>query len=184
MLGNSPDSCLDEYGLSSEQKYGCPDADGDGWSDDLDEFPDDSQFWSDSDSDTYPDQQGAKISDDCPDEAGDSFEDRMGCLDSDGDGWSDKADFYPEDASRHEESSITSSILVIAGIAIVAICLGLLLVRKKRVNGISSTSDFATIPPISQVPTQTGPQLPPEGLPVGWTMEQWAWYGDDYLKNR
>ena len=184
MLGNSPDSCLDQYGLSSEQKYGCPDADGDGWSDDLDEFPDDIQFWSDSDSDTYPDQQGAKISDDCPDEAGDSFEDKMGCPDSDGDGWSDKADFYPEDASRHEESSITSSILVIAGVAIVAICLGLLLVRRKNANGISSTSDFATIPPIAQVPTQAGPQLPPEGLPVGWTMEQWAWYGDDYLKNR
>ena len=69
-------------------------------------------------------------------------------------------------------------------IAIVAICLGLLLVRRKNANGISSISDFATIPPIAQVSTQAGPQLPPEGLPVGWTMEQWAWYGDDYLKNR
>ena len=28
------------------------------------------------------------------------------------------------------------------------------------------------------------PPLPPEGLPAGWTMEQWAWYGEDYLKNR
>jgi hypothetical protein len=26
--------------------------------------------------------------------------------------------------------------------------------------------------------------LPPEGLPEGWTMDQWAWYGEDYLKNR
>jgi hypothetical protein len=26
--------------------------------------------------------------------------------------------------------------------------------------------------------------LPPEGLPEGWTMDQWAWYGADYLKNR
>ena len=29
----------------------------------------------------------------------------------------------------------------------------------------------------------TGPPLPPGGLPPGWTMEQWAWYGEDYLKN-
>ena len=26
--------------------------------------------------------------------------------------------------------------------------------------------------------------LPPDGLPAGWTMEQWAWYGEDYLQNR
>jgi len=30
----------------------------------------------------------------------------------------------------------------------------------------------------------TTPPLPPEGLPPGWTMDQWAWYGADYLKNR
>jgi len=33
-------------------------------------------------------------------------------------------------------------------------------------------------------PPQTGPPLPPQGLPPGWTMEQWAWYGEDYLNNR
>ena len=35
----------------------------------------------------------------------------------------------------------------------------------------------------TQAPAQ-GPPLPPEGLPHGWTMEQWIWYGEDYLKNR
>jgi len=39
--------------------------------------------------------------------------------------------------------------------------------------------DFA--PPV-QAPQ--GPPLPPEGLPPNWTMEQWAWYGEDYLRNR
>ena len=31
---------------------------------------------------------------------------------------------------------------------------------------------------------RAGPPLPPDGLPAGWTMEQWAWYGEDYLQNR
>jgi len=26
--------------------------------------------------------------------------------------------------------------------------------------------------------------LPAEGLPPGWTMEQWAWYGEDYLRDQ
>ena len=26
-----------------------------------------------------------------------------------------------------------------------------------------------------------GPPLPPSGLPAGWTMEQWAYYGQQYL---
>ncbi|MBT5025791.1 MAG: lytic transglycosylase, partial [Euryarchaeota archaeon] len=34
------------------------------------------------------------------------------------------------------------------------------------------------------VESPAAPPLPPEGLPAGWTMEQWTWYGADYLKNR
>ena len=33
--------------------------------------------------------------------------------------------------------------------------------------------------PVPQVPT--GPPLPPGGLPAGWTMEQWQYYGQQYL---
>ena len=33
----------------------------------------------------------------------------------------------------------------------------------------------------SQVPG-TMPQLPPGGLPPGWTMEQWQHYGNQYLQ--
>jgi len=28
----------------------------------------------------------------------------------------------------------------------------------------------------------TAPQVPPEGLPEGWTMEQWQHYGEQYLQ--
>ena len=31
-------------------------------------------------------------------------------------------------------------------------------------------------------PAQTGPPLPASGLPPGWTMEQWAFYGDKWLE--
>ena len=51
------------------------------------------------------------------------------------------------------------------------------------------TAALPTLPLEPQHPTvapasPAGPPLPPEGLPPGWTMEQWAWYGEDYLKNR
>ena len=36
--------------------------------------------------------------------------------------------------------------------------------------------------PVSQAPA--GPPLPPTGLPVGWTMEQWSHYGQQYLENQ
>ena len=37
--------------------------------------------------------------------------------------------------------------------------------------------------PAPVVPAQqiAGPPLPPGGLPAGWTAEQWAYYGQQYL---
>ena len=36
----------------------------------------------------------------------------------------------------------------------------------------------------AQIPTQhAAPPLPPDGLPAGWTMEQWEHYGDQYLSS-
>ena len=37
-----------------------------------------------------------------------------------------------------------------------------------------------TPPPVVESPS-AGPPLPPEGLPAGWTMEQWEHYGQQYL---
>ncbi|MDP6232771.1 MAG: hypothetical protein QF839_01165, partial [Candidatus Poseidoniaceae archaeon] len=31
-------------------------------------------------------------------------------------------------------------------------------------------------------PVQSGPPLPASGLPPGWTMEQWAFYGEKWLE--
>jgi len=43
-----------------------------------------------------------------------------------------------------------------------------------------STDLTAEIPP----PPPMTPPLPPEGLPPGWTMEQWHYYGAEYLRRR
>lgn len=50
------DDCLTEYGKSVEMnRFGCPDADGDGWADVDDEFPNDENQWIDTDNDGYGD---------------------------------------------------------------------------------------------------------------------------------
>ena len=55
--------------------------------------------------------------------------------------------------------------------------------RKRNASVLTPEPGLNTVAAVHS-PVQTGPQLPPEGLPPGWTMEQWAWYGEDYLKNR
>jgi hypothetical protein len=194
--GDYPDSCPDLYGSSIEQRYGCPDTDGDGWDDELDVYPYDLLIWSDIDGDSYPDQSGTNMSDDCPDEAGESYEDRIGCLDTDGDGWSDESDAFPSDGSRHlvSETSSLALILSIAGV-VGFILIGLVLINRRRNGGLVSDT-LGQSPPIAMAPiamapiamapigAPTPPPLPPEGLPPGWTMDQWTWYGEDYLKGR
>ena len=186
-LGFQPDACPSVYGTSSQQIYGCLDGDGDGWADGTDAYPENDLLWSDVDEDGYADQPGTNLSDDCPDTYGLSNEDRLGCPDTDGDGWSNSADAYPEDATKHEASFLSSNLLTIGVPLIVVVVLLLFVIGRRR----GPSAEQATLPALPAapglpvaVPPQTGPPLPPEGLPPGWTMEQWAWYGEDYLNNR
>jgi len=96
-FGNAGDSCPTIFGNSTIDRYGCLDTDGDGWSDEGDDFPLDPTEYLDSDSDGYPDS-----SDDFP------F-DPTQWKDSDGDGYGDNpqgnlGDAYPNDASRYADS--------------------------------------------------------------------------------
>jgi len=81
------DRCPTVEGYSTEDRLGCPDIDGDGWSDINDFSPDNILVWSDEDRDGFDDQ----ISDDCVGQRGSSTEDRSGCPDNDRDGWSDSS---------------------------------------------------------------------------------------------
>ena len=84
------DDCDTEEGTSTEDRQGCPDRDGDGWSDYGDSFPDEPTQWADSDGDSYGDNSApAAAPDGCPQYYGHSDQDRYGCRDTDGDGWSD-----------------------------------------------------------------------------------------------
>ena len=156
--GLQGDSCPQQFGNSTTPRFGCLDNDGDGWDNDADAFADDSSEW----------------------------------LDSDGDGVGDNSDVYPFDASlteKVEESSYAN--LVILVVAIIAVLVLALFMVKKRSKPLElQNKQFNHFlsemqPNINSFNSvKTPPQLPPEGLPPGWTMEQWNYYGDDYLRNR
>ena len=111
--GIFPDACPGEAGNSTTDRYGCPDADGDGLSDDNDAFPNDPTRSQDTDGDGYDD-----LEDNCTFIAGNSTIGRTGCLDTDGDGYADPytlnetntwtvengADAFIEDATQWQDS--------------------------------------------------------------------------------
>jgi len=120
--GFKPDSCLDVFGRSTVDVFGCPDLDqdgtsdtndvfpsnptqisdfdGDGYGDNLtgtngDAFPEDPTQQLDTDGDGYGDNVTGSNGDACPLTPGTSINDRLGCLDSDSDGVSDLNDNCP-----------------------------------------------------------------------------------------
>jgi len=119
--GTYGDACPVMVGTSSMDRYGCPDIDGDGWSDPssfwneskgADAFPNDPTQWSDIDSDGYGDNSDGTSADECPSEAGSSYLDRLGCRDTDGDGTSDESDDFPTDPNR-VASDISSQVVYV-----------------------------------------------------------------------
>ena len=126
-LGTNGDGCPTAFGNSTYGTLGCPDQDGDGRADHVDDLPQEPTQWddldgdgygdnpdgqlfdefkfdptqqTDSDGDGYGDNIGGTRGDACPSLYGTSSADRYGCLDSDGDGWSDAGDGFPNDGLR------------------------------------------------------------------------------------
>ena len=83
------DDCSSVWGNSTQDKSGCPDGDGDGWSNVGDDFPNEKTQWSDADGDGFGDNPGGLNPDACTSVIGTSSSDRYGCPDSDSDSWSD-----------------------------------------------------------------------------------------------
>jgi len=87
---------------------------------------------------------------------------------------------------------------------IIALLIGLLMTRGKKedvvenwntgtvpANDMVANSMYGGAQEIFQAPAPVipqqvaaGPQLPATGLPAGWTMEQWAYYGQQYLDDQ
>jgi hypothetical protein len=116
-VGDNPNSdradlCPNQWGDSQYDRLGCPDADGDGYSDPdagwpattdcfgADAFPDDPTQWCDEDNDGYGSNANGNNPDDCPSSAGTSYIDRAGCADRDGDGYSNAGDPFPDDPTQ------------------------------------------------------------------------------------
>ena len=193
----TPDACVNIWGNSTLDRFGCVDSDGDGWSDEGDAYPNHKLLWTDVDGDNYSDQTGTNLSDDCPEVAGTSTKDRLGCVDTDGDGWSDAADYYPKDAERHVKSKLPMIILISVLIAGLIGVSTLMIMRRKSDDSSQVLGQLMTTPPppmgafeappppapVLETVQQTPPPIPAEGLPAGWTQEQWNYYGQEWLDN-
>ena len=100
LIGLRGDACPTEFGPSHEDRFGCPDNDSDGWSNDGDAFPDDATQHADQDTDGYGDNQssGATLVDTFPTDA-------TQWVDADGDGYGDnptgnQGDVFPNDPNE------------------------------------------------------------------------------------
>ena len=100
LIGLRGDACPTEFGQSHEDRFGCPDDDSDGWSNNGDAFPDDASQHADQDTDGYGDNQssGATLVDAFPTDA-------TQWVDSDGDGYGDnptgnQGDVFPNDPNE------------------------------------------------------------------------------------
>mgnify|MGYP006259951129 FL=1 len=115
-----PDGCRTTEGASTFDRWGCPDGDGDGWSDPTstwlaspggsgDAWPEDATQWHDIDGDGRGDNPRGTTADVCPSVAGTSVGpssggDRWGCKDTDGDGWSDLGDAFNHETTQWRDS--------------------------------------------------------------------------------
>jgi hypothetical protein len=103
--GTTPDSCIIIVGISTIDRYGCPDEDGDGASDLNDLWLGDNSQYFDSDNDTFGDLVAGSDGDYCPQQFGTATQGVMkGCPDADADGYADDDDAFPSEASQWSDS--------------------------------------------------------------------------------
>jgi len=99
----NPDACISQFGTSSQDRFGCPDTDGDGWSDAGDWAPNDVEQWADSDGDGYGDQYYYDVINVVfhTNQRGDAFPNNpTQWNDSDSDGWGDNYNVQSWDVNR------------------------------------------------------------------------------------
>ena len=102
----------------------------------------------------------------------------------------------PSEEDSFFASNLNGPTLVASGFGIAILVAILLIIRKQKIALDEDEEEtFIAGPPITQqvvvetepqpeepaVNSPTVPPLPPEGLPAGWSMEQWVHYGQQYL---
>ena len=113
-IPNANDDCPDVAGTSTQDLNGCPDDDGDGYSNFADAFPNNANEWLDSDGDGVGDNADAFPNDanEWVDTDGDGVGDNSDVFpmnvyeqfDSDGDGVGDNSDAFPNNPSETADS--------------------------------------------------------------------------------
>ena len=99
--GYQYDECVNIFGTSFNDVFGCVDSDSDGYSNTGDDFDNDPTQYLDSDSDGYGDNLSGFQGDACPTIFGESSRNSTyGCVDADFDGWADFEDAFPYDSSQ------------------------------------------------------------------------------------
>ena len=111
--------------------------------------------------------------------------DRLGCPDGDGDGVPDTTE--PASNSAQDDdvlALLADKPLLYAGVPVLLVVLFLVMRVVRRSTDESNSPFSSEVGRSAHSGFEAGPPLPAEGLPPGWTMEQWATYGEDYLNNR
>ena len=115
---------------------------------------------------------------------------------TDDDGRSSSASVLVEVKEKPSEGlfGMTTSVVIGAALGLfIVVLLVMLLLRGRESDTVpietKQISDFSwdeSPPSVAAAtpapePMNTGPPIPATGLPVGWTMEQWSYYGEQYL---
>ena len=106
-FGDPSDACPTQYGNSTVDLSGCPDNDGDGYSNSGDAFVNDDSQYLDTDQDGFGDNTSGFRGDYCPLVYGESTRNEVfGCPDSDFDGWADFQDLFASDSSQWNDTDL------------------------------------------------------------------------------
>ena len=93
-------------------------------------------------------------------------------------------DFYPNDATRSEEETNFASWKIFASVTAI-ILLSLIAVFVIRRNKFTETVNLSSeTSGLNEQIQDSDLPLPPGGLPPGWTIEQWRYYGEEWLRNQ
>ena len=148
-----------------------------------------SDCWIDTDGDTLVDDDSFLNSDD--DDDNDGFKDLVDAFPLDSSEWEDLntdgagVNQKPLNASENKENLVgtTLSFAIIFALPI-GIIVGIVLIlksrKKSKVEGLTMPVSEPVKTPLPAL-INSGPPLPADGLPVGWTMEQWTHYGEQWL---
>ena len=109
----------------------------------------------------------------------------LGCPDDDGDGVPNTTE--PASNSAQDDdvlALLADKPLLYAGVPVLFVVLFMVMRVVRRSTGKSNSPFSSEVGRSAHSGFETGPPLPAEGLPPGWTMEQWVTYGEDYINKR